>query len=383
MVLCGFDLGEGGPASPDLGDDLLGLLVPHEGLRIIVPVLGPRLDGLDQVRGRGEDALSKSSFGQFVERAFDEVQPRRRGGREVQVPTCPLGVSQPFGHRRCLVGREVVEHHVKIEVLGDVEVDGLGEGEDVGRLVGLLGVIERLAGPDVHGGEEIGGAVTFVVMGQRHPPASLHGQGGLGAVERLDLGLLVEAEHHGLLGRVQVEPDYVHQLLLEVGVVGDLEGVDLPGLQVVVPPDAGDGVLADAEPLGHQSRRPVGRTVIRDGMKRVVHHRLHGSLREPRPSTPARGDAADTVDALGLEPTSPGPHRLVGGVATPGHLVVPHAIGGQQQGLGLDHLAVPERRGAGDHREGGSLFVGHGQRRCGHQYHGATLAIQAISTTDH
>jgi hypothetical protein len=44
---------------------------------------------------------------------------------------------------------------------------------------------------------------------------------------------------------------------------------------------------------------------------------------------------------------------------------------------------VPERRGAGDHREGGSLFVGHGQRRCGHQYHGGTLAIQAISTTDH
>ena len=32
---------------PFLGDDLPGLLVPNEGLRIVVPVLGPDLDDFD------------------------------------------------------------------------------------------------------------------------------------------------------------------------------------------------------------------------------------------------------------------------------------------------------------------------------------------------
>jgi hypothetical protein len=36
---------------------------------------------------------------------------------------------------------------------------------------------------------------------------------------RLDLGLLVEAEHHGAFGRAQIEPHNVDQLGLEVRVV--------------------------------------------------------------------------------------------------------------------------------------------------------------------
>jgi len=41
----------------------------------------------------------------------------------------------------------------------------------------------------------------------------------------LDLGFLVYAEHHGGLGRVQVEPDDVVDLLDEQRVVGQLEPV--------------------------------------------------------------------------------------------------------------------------------------------------------------
>ena len=52
------------------------------------------------------------------------------------------------------------------------------KGEDVGRLVGLLRIEEHLSGADVHGGEQIGGPVAFVVMGERRPPATLHGQEG-------------------------------------------------------------------------------------------------------------------------------------------------------------------------------------------------------------
>ncbi len=66
------------------------------------------------------------------------------------------------------------------------------------------------------GREKIGGAVAFVVMGQIRPsrPASWAG-GGSGAIEGLDLGLLVETEDDSPLGRVEIEPDDIDQLLLE------------------------------------------------------------------------------------------------------------------------------------------------------------------------
>jgi hypothetical protein len=59
---------------------------------------------------------------------------------------------------------------------------------------------------------------------------------------------------------VHVEADHIDQLLLESWVVGDFEGLDLPRLQVVVVPDAGDRVLADPDLGGEPARRPVGET---------------------------------------------------------------------------------------------------------------------------
>jgi hypothetical protein len=45
-----------------------------------------------------------------------------------------------------------------------------------------------------------------------------HRQDRLGAVQRLDLGLLVDAQHDGALGRVQIEPDDIADLRHELRV---------------------------------------------------------------------------------------------------------------------------------------------------------------------
>jgi hypothetical protein len=68
-------------------------------------------------------------------------------------------------------------------------------------------------------------------MGHRGGTPGLEWQRGLGAVQRLDLALLVHAQHHGLLGRVEVEPDHVDELLLEPWVTRDLEGLHQVGLE--------------------------------------------------------------------------------------------------------------------------------------------------------
>jgi len=67
-----------------------------------------------------------------------------------------------------------------------------------------LALGDHLAGGDIERGEQGCGAVTDVVM--RHPfhIPQAHGQQRLGPIQGLNLRLFVDAEHHRLVGRVQV-----------------------------------------------------------------------------------------------------------------------------------------------------------------------------------
>jgi len=77
------------------------------------------------------------------------------------------------------------------------------------------------------------GAVALIVVRDSAGAALLHGQAGLGPVERLDLALLVDAKDHCLVGRIEVEPDHVSHLGGEVLVPRDLERLDQMRLEPV------------------------------------------------------------------------------------------------------------------------------------------------------
>jgi hypothetical protein len=79
---------------------------------------------------------------------------------------------------------------------------------------------------DVESGEQSGGAVPDVVVGHRAATALFQRQPWLGAIERLNLALLVHREHDGMGGWVDVEPDDVAQLGGELRIVGRLEASD-------------------------------------------------------------------------------------------------------------------------------------------------------------
>ena len=61
----------------------------------------------------------------------------------------------------------------------------------------------------VERGEQRRGAVALVVVGHGAGATLLHRQAGLGAVERLDLALLVDREDDGVGGRIDIEADDV------------------------------------------------------------------------------------------------------------------------------------------------------------------------------
>jgi hypothetical protein len=62
-----------------------------------------------------------------------------------------------------------------------------------------------------------------VVMSDAFDISQSHRQHWLGAVKRLDLGLLIDGEHDRVIGSVQVKTHHIAYLFNEEGIAGQLE----------------------------------------------------------------------------------------------------------------------------------------------------------------
>jgi len=188
-------------------------------------------------------------------------------------------------------------------------------------LVGVLGH----AAPDhgavqrVQRGEQRRGAVALVIVRHRPTLAGLQRQAGLGAVERLDLALLVDRQHHRVAGRIHVEPDDVLHLGGERGIGGALEGAQPMRLEAVGLPDALHGAQADADHLGHGPPGPVGDGT---GRLRAGQGQNLGDGRRGQRSLAgfARLVAQQPVHALFSVMHLPSPHRRAADTRAPGDL---------------------------------------------------------------
>ena len=156
---------------------------------------------------------------------------------------------------------------------------------------------DDLAGGEVQRGVEAGGAGAFVVVGGALGGAREHRQDRRGAVERLDLGLLIDAQHDGALGRVEVEPDDVADLLDEQRVLGELPRLLAVRLQPERLPDPVHRRLRQAD-LGAIDR--VDQCVASFGvaLQRLDDHLLDLRVGDrPRPARAAAHRSARPGDA--------------------------------------------------------------------------------------
>jgi hypothetical protein len=146
--------------------------------------------------------------------------------------------------------------------------------------------MQHFAGGEVKGCEQVDDAVALVVVGAPLDLAGSHRQDRLGAIERLDAGLLIDAQHHSVVGRVQVQPDAVADLVDEQRILGQLEGVGLPRLEPERLPDPAHRRRRHANLLGQIPGRPV-RGVDRLVLQRLDHDPLDvvvgDRARRPRP----------------------------------------------------------------------------------------------------
>ena len=239
---------------------------------------------------RAVGAATEPLARQLREPALDQVQPGAVGGGEVQVHAGMR--KQPPVDGGGLVGGGVVADHVHLQLGGDLGVDAGQEPLELDGAVagGQLG--DDLAGGDVQGGVQVGGAVA----GRRAWPARgpwQQWQDRGGTVQRLHLGLLVHAQHHRRLGRVQVQADDVADLVDELRIGGQLEGVDQGGLS----PNARQiRLIADCDMPSWRARLRVDvgsvdrrvsrvRTSTRSTCSSVI---VRGAAGTPSPAMPRR-----------------------------------------------------------------------------------------------
>ena len=170
----------------------------------------------------------------------------------------------------------------------------------------VIAAVGDRAGRDLQRREQRGGAVALVVVGGLLGQAGPDRQDRLGAVQRLDLGLLIDAQHDRVARRVQVEADDVADLGLQLGVGGELKRPLPPRLHPVGAPRPGDRRVSDPEMTAEQPRGPVR---DRQRLRRRLQRRGDDLRVIDRLGPAAARQIRQTVDPVGGEPVAPLDHR--------------------------------------------------------------------------
>jgi hypothetical protein len=214
------------------------------------------LDGVLQFGDGFEDAAADFSSRDGREESFDGIEPRRRCRREMKCPTRMIG--QPRHNVGMFVRGVIVGNGMDDFAGGDGAFHGVEELDEF--LVSMLWHAASDHGPveNIEGGKQCRRAVTLVIMGHGPTLAGFERQARLGAIESLDLALLVDRQDDGMSGRVHVETDHVFDLFGEFWIIGALERPQAMWLEAMGIPQTLDGAKRDADGLGHRPGRSNG-----------------------------------------------------------------------------------------------------------------------------
>jgi len=92
----------------------------------------------------------------------------------------------------------VIEHRVDQLAGGHLTLDGIEKTDEFAVAMALHGAPDHPSVEHAEGGEQGGGDMPIVIVGHGLTASLLDRQTRLGAIERLDLALLVEREHDGV-----------------------------------------------------------------------------------------------------------------------------------------------------------------------------------------
>src|SRR5947208_1394231 len=242
-----------------------------------------------------------------------------------------------------LVRGVVVSDQMQIELARRLAVNLLEKAQPFDMGVARLGAGDQFAGQLDECGKQRDRAMPGIIV--RHGAGALgrQRQAQLRAFERLALAFLVAAQHQRLCRRIEIEPDHIPKLLLELRIVGEFEGLQTMRLQVVLRPDALHRTGRDAGVPAHRSNAPTGLAVRRPcrlgDNPRQRRRRDRGLATPPRPLV----EAGQTGT---LKPPRPGRHALWRCLQLRGDGFDTNTLQPPQNDLGAFAITHPDRSGA-------------------------------------
>ena len=237
----------------------------------------------------------------------------------------------------------VIDDEMQLFVRGQLSMEPLQEPKKLLRPMARHTLGNDRSIEHVQRGEERGGSVPLVVVRHGPRPALFHRQARLRPVERLNLALLVDAEHQGVFGGIQIETHHIAHLLIKLRVSTELERADQMWFQAVRMPDALHRGRANSLRFRHRSDAPMCRP-LRPFLESGVYNRPDLGLRQRRLPSPSRPIPLEPGQSLALEPTAPEQHRRSRQTKLVRDRAVGDTLGGTQHDLASPYQALLSRR---------------------------------------
>lgn len=254
-----------------------------------------------EVMSGREDAAGNEVAFNLREPQFDLVEPGRIGRREVQLDR--RMVMKEHGDLPRLVCGEIIEDHMNGLPPRPMGHEIRQERDELARGVPLGGAPKDLPSPCVEGRIERQGPVPGIFKAVPFRPARGEGQDRIQPIQRLDRRFLIDAEDGGMLRRVQIQPNNLGRLVLEVGIVRRQVPLQPMRLEAMPSPDPGDHHMREPKHLRQPSRTPVGRPILRPAAGPVENPGFH--LRSEHRGGLSTVPAVETGQALGRKASTP------------------------------------------------------------------------------
>lgn len=283
--------------SSDAHQNLIGGFHPHEGLEMLIGVGNVSPDGRLERLCAAMHPAPPLFLRQQGEPTFHQIEPGSAGWREVQMEARSL--EQPPSNPGGLMRAGVVEDEMHVQLCRDCRLNHVEELPKFSGSLPLVQLPNHLARLHVQRRKQRGGAVTPIVMGAPLDLSGTHRQQRPRPIQRLNLRVLVHAQHQGFVRRIQVQPDDIPDLLDEERILGEVEGLGPMRLESEGAPDAADRALTEAVRCSHVSAAPVGRCRggrLQRQRQKPLHLRIAGA---------SRGAGARLIQ----QPVQPSPHK--------------------------------------------------------------------------
>ncbi len=297
-----------------------------------------------QVGNRGKDAARDNVAFDPGEPEFDLVEPGRVRGREVKPDSRML--LEEVADRLSFVRGEVVEDDVNLLPRRTQGYNLLQKGDELAAGVAGGGFAVDAAG----------GGIERCIQGERTVPVVLEAvafgasrrerQDGIETIQGLNGGLLIDAEHGGMLGWAQIEAEDVGGFGFELGIVADHVAFEAVWLQARFLPNAMHGVFADAQRGGQFAATPVRRPVA--GLSPRGRQDASVQSRSQHPGLLAGMIGVQSLDPLLPETLLPANDRGRSGLQPLLDRVEGRPFCQHQDQLGAKHVTGRQSTGLGD-----------------------------------